>query len=146
MNLDVNLEDCIQDGGPAIPRLVSRLAHFSFPVPRLLPTDYVLAILLFLATLCAPTLSPLAAPTLFFEMLMDVPWSRALYRQPPVKLSLPRITFLLSVTGNCPFFFNCIHKEVQSPRRSKLVLFIKPCVTARNVSVEMAECRTMKTL
>jgi hypothetical protein len=86
MNPDANLEDCIQDGGAAIPRLVSRLAHFSLSlsVSRLLPTDNVLAILLFLAMGCAPTLSPLAAPFRFFEKLMDVLCDRALCSQPPV--------------------------------------------------------------
>lgn len=143
MNLNVNLEDCIQDGGTAIPRLVSRLAHFCLSLSRLLPTDYVLAILLFLATCCAPTLSPLAAPNLFFEMLMDVPCSRALCRQPPVKLRVARITFLLSVTENCPLFLKLYAKFI---RRLKLALFIKTCVIARHVSVEMAECRNIKAL
>lgn len=126
------------------PDLLTSLSLSLF-LSRLLPTDYVLAILLFLATCCAPTLSPLAAPTLFFEMLMDVLCSRALYRQPPVKLRVARITFLLSLTGNCPFFFNCIRKG-KFTRRLKLVLSIKTCVTACNVSVEMAECRNIKAI
>ena len=77
MNPYINLEDCIQDGGTAIPRLAPRLAHYSLP-SHLLPTANLLAILLFLAMCCAPTLSPFAAPTLFLEMLMDVLRDRAL--------------------------------------------------------------------
>jgi len=78
MNPYVNLEDCIQDGGTAIPRLAPRLApHYSLP-SHLLPTANLLAILLFLAMCCAPTLPPFAAPTHFLEMLMDVLRDRAL--------------------------------------------------------------------
>jgi hypothetical protein len=104
-------------------------------LPRLLPTSLPTRCsrnsALFGNVLCADSVTPCRAHTIF-EMLMDVLYCRAPYLQPPVKLRLARITCLLSVTWNDPFGFNCIHKG-KSSRPLKLIFLIRTCVTAWNV-------------
>jgi hypothetical protein len=69
MNPYVNLEDCIQDGGTAIPRLVPRLAHCSL-LSHLLPTDRQPSrnSTVFGNVLCADSVTPCRAHLLFGDV------------------------------------------------------------------------------
>lgn len=69
MNPDVNLEDCIQDGGTAIPRLVSRLAlSLSLSPASSLPTLRSRNSAVFGNVLCADSVTPCRAHPIFWDV------------------------------------------------------------------------------
>ena len=104
-NPHVNLEDCIQDGGTTIPRLVPRLAHYSLP-SHLLPTEQPSGnSTVFGNVLCADSVTLCRAHPLFGDVDGRSARPRP-YIQPQVMFRLVRNHNLPSLTGNCQCSFS----------------------------------------